>query len=274
MHSNDKSSRILRIILCAALLFLVRTVDADAASLYERSLEKLRVGIERVSHADFTFVVLGDSRDDDDTFRKTLAKAKTYNPLFILHGGDYSSKGTDKETDHFLAMVDAAVPEAPFFVVFGNHENRKVFAEKIGPLNFSLDSARLGLKLIAVDNARYALKPAEMDYLKGQLAAKRENTFVAMHIPPKTTRWDWHTFSDGATELQDILAEHGVKAAFYFHVHLYARDVIKGVPSIISAGAGAPLVRFGFPGEAVYHIVVVRVKNGTVTTEMVKVDGP
>ncbi|MHB8909860.1 MAG: metallophosphoesterase family protein [Syntrophales bacterium] len=270
MHTLDKLSRI---ILCTALLFLGGTVDAHAATLYERSLEKLRVGIERVSPADFTFVVLGDSRDDDNTFKKTLTLAKTYNPLFILHGGDYSGKGTDKETDHFLALVDGAVPDVPFFVVFGNHENRKIFAEKIGPLNFSIDSALLGLRVIAVDNARYALKTPEMDYLKGQLAAKRENTFVAMHVPPKTARWSWHTFSDGAAELQDALAAHGVKTAFYFHVHLYDRDEIQGLPSIISAGAGAPLVSFGFPGEPVYHIVVVRVKGGTVTTEMVRVNG-
>ena len=93
-----------------------------------------------------------------------------------------------------------------------------------------------------------------------------------MHVPPKTERWNWHTFSDGAAELENALAENGVKAAFYFHIHLYARDEIKGVPSIITAGAGAPLISFGFPGEPVYHIVVVRVKNGTVTTEMVKVE--
>ncbi len=270
MHTMDKLTRI---ILCAAVLFFVRTVDARAASLYERSLERLQARIERVSPADFTFVVLGDSRDDDSTFQKTLALARTYNPLFILHGGDYSSKGTDQETDHFLGLVDGVVPEVPFFVVFGNHENRKVFAEKVGPLNFSVDSASLKLRVIAVDNAGNALKPPELAYLKGQLAAKRENTFVAMHVPPKTARWSWHTFSEGATELQEALAEHGVRMAFYFHVHLYARDVIKGVPSIISAGAGAPLVSSGFPGEAVYHIVVVRVNNGMVTTEMVRVNG-
>ncbi len=93
-----------------------------------------------------------------------------------------------------------------------------------------------------------------------------------MHIPPKTQRWNWHTFSDGAEELENVLAENGVRMAFYFHVHLYDRDVIKGVPSIITAGAGAPLAVVGFPGEPVYHIVVVRVKNGTVTTEMVRVN--
>ncbi len=267
----NKTDKIFRIVLSVSVFFLVWTANAGAASLYERSLEKLRVGIEQVSPADFAFVVLGDSRGNDAVFKKALALAKTYNPLFILHGGDYSDKGSDKETDHFLALVNDSVPDVPLFVVFGNHEKRKVFAEKIGPLNFTLDSARLKLRVIAVDNARYALKISERDYLSGQLAGKRENTFVAMHIPPKTERWNWHAFSDGAEELINVLAENGVKAAFYFHVHLYDRDEIKGVPSIITAGAGAPLISFGFPGEPVYHIVLVRVRNGAVTTEMVQV---
>jgi 3',5'-cyclic-AMP phosphodiesterase len=269
MHRIGKLSRI---ILSAAALILLCPVYAHAATLYERSLERLQAGIEQVSPEDFTFVVLGDSRDNDNIFKKALALAKTYNPLFILHGGDYSDKGSSKETDHFLALVNDSIPDVPLFVVIGNHEkNRKVFAEKIGPFNFSLDSARLKLRVIAVDNSSYVLKTPEVDYLKIQLATKRENTFVAMHVPPKTTRWNWHTFSDGAAELENALAENGVKAAFYFHIHLYDRDVIKGVPSIISAGAGAPLVTIGFPGEPVYHIVVVRVKDGTVTTEMVQV---
>ena len=268
MHRTDRFSRI---ILSAAVLFLVWAADGHGASLHELSLEKLQAGIERVSPADFTFVVLGDSRENDSVFQKTLALAKTYNPLFILHGGDYSNKGSDKETDHFLEMINGIVPEVPFFVVMGNHENRKVFAKRIGPFNFSLDSARLKLKVIAVDNATYVLKNSERDYLKRQLAARRESTFVTMHIPPKTERWSWHTFSDGAEELVDALAQNGVKLAFYFHVHLYDEDVIKGVPSIITGGAGAPLTGLGFPGEPVYHIVVVRVKDGTVTTEMVRV---
>lgn len=227
--------------------------------------------MDHVSPADFTFVVLGDSRGNDVIFNKALSLTKTYKPLFILHGGDYSDNGSEKETDHFLALVNGSVPDVPFFVVMGNHEKRKVFAEKIGPSNFSLDSARLKLRVIAVDNASDALKIPELNYLSSQLAVKRENTFVAMHVPPKTKRWNRHTFSDGAAELENALAENGIKVAFYFHVHLYDRDEIKGVPSIIYAGAGAPLVRFGFPGEPVHHIVVVHVKNGVATTEMVKV---
>ncbi len=260
-----------QITLSIIALFLVWTSNGHAANLYERSLEKLQAGMEHVSPSDFTFVVLGDSRGNDSIFKKALSLAKTYQPLFILHGGDYSDKGSDGETDHFLSLINSSIPDVPLFVVIGNHEIRKVFEEKIGPSNFSLDSARLKLRVIAVDNASYALKAPEFSYLLNQLATKRENTFVAMHVPPKTKRWSWHTFSDGATELENALAQNGVKVAFYFHVHLYDRDDIKGVPSIIAAGAGAPLITIGFPGEAVYHIIVVRVKNDTVTTEMVKV---
>ncbi len=268
MHKIDKLTRIL---LSVVALLLLWTTNAHAANLYERSLEKLQVGIENVSPDDFTFLVLGDSRGNDGIFKKALTLAKTYNPLFILHGGDYSDKGSNKETDHFLSLVNSGVPDVPLFVVVGNHENRKVFAEKIGPFNFSLDSARLKLRVIAVDNANDALKIPELHYLRNQLATKRESTFVTMHIPPKTKRWNWHTFSDGATELENVLAENRIKVAFYFHIHLYDQDEIKGVPSIITAGAGAPLVSFGFSGEPVCHIVLVRVKNGTVTTEMVKI---
>ena len=266
-----KTDKRYQMILSIVALFLIWTSSCHAATLYERSLEKLQSGIEHVSPSDFTLVALGDSRGNDSIFKKALSLAKSYQPLFILHGGDYSDTGSDKETDHFLSLVNNDIPDVPLFVVIGNHENRKVFEKKIGPANFSLDSDKLKLRVVAVDNANYVLKAPELKYLRNQLATKRENTFVVMHIPPKTKRWSWHTFSDGATELENVMAESAVKAAFYFHVHLYDRDVIKGVPSIIAAGAGAPLITIGFPGEPVYHIVVVRVKNGTVTTEMVKV---
>ena len=127
------------------------------------------------------------------------------------------------------------------------------------------------MKLVVADNSDYSLKPAQLSYIAAQLDAKRKYPFVAMHIPPKTKRWNWHTFSDGAAELITLVAEKNVAAVFYGHVHLYDRAEIKGVPHIISGGAGARLVSFGFPGDPSYHVVVVRVKGGTVTSTMVKV---
>ena len=267
MRSMTRRSRILA---CALALALFWPVGSGATTLYERSLAKLQAAIERVSPDDYCFVVLGDSQDNDEVFKKILALVRTYRPLFILHGGDYSNKGSDRETDNFLAMLEAIVPEAPVFVVVGNHENKAVFSERIGPFHFTLDSAKLNLQVIALDNESYILKDAELEYLRSGLAAKRANTFVALHIPPRTERWSMHTFSAGADELTDALAAHRVTAAFYFHIHLSARDVIKGVPSIIASPAGGNLSMFDFPGQPVYHFVVVRVKDGKATTEVVK----
>jgi hypothetical protein len=37
------------------------------------------------------------------------------------------------------------------------------------------------------------------------------------------------------------------------------------VKYIVTGGAGAPLNRFFLPGKPVYHIIVVKVKDGTVS---------
>ena len=254
-----------------AVIGILLAATCNAGTLFERSLAKMEERAQKASPQDFTFVVLGDSRDNDEIFRKSLGLAATFNPLFVLHDGDFSMNGTPKEVDHFLEVVNGSVPEIPLFVITGNHEQKKPFRDKVGPHEFVLDSSRLGFKVVVVDNSNYALKVSQLTYLKDHLAEQRKFTFVAMHIPPKTARWNWHTFSDGAAELINLLAEKRVTAAFYGHVHLYDRDDIKGVPHIITGGAGAPLVSVGFPGDASYHIVVVRVKDGTATCRMVKI---
>jgi Icc protein len=257
------------VILLLVAFFLVP--DCNAGTLYDRSLQKLERNAQRASPQDYTFVVLGDSRENDEIFRKSLELATTFNPLFVLHEGDFSSRGSLEEVDYFLKMVQKNLPDIPIFVIPGNHEQKLPFKEEIGPLNFVIDVPRLGLKVIAVDNSDYLLTAAQLGYLGNKLTAPRKFTFVTMHVPPATSRWHRHTFSQGAPELIALLAEKKVTAAFYGHIHLYDRDDIKGVPHIISGGAGAPLSWIGFPGDPSYHIVVVRVKDGKVTYEMVKI---
>jgi 3',5'-cyclic-AMP phosphodiesterase len=255
--------------LCLFSVFLASS--CIAGTLFERSQKMMTALEQKASANDFTFVVLGDSRDNDMVFKKSLELAASCKPLFILHDGDFSRSGSPQEVDHFLETIRGTVPDIPFFVVMGNHEQRQPFQEKIGPLNYVIDSASLGFKVIVVDNSDYVLKPAQLEYLQNQLDGKRKNTFAAMHIPPKTKRWTWHVFSEGAPELIRLLSGKKVTAAFYGHLHLYDRDELEGVPHIISGGCGAPLVSFGFPGDPVYHIVVVKVKDGVASYRMVKI---
>ena len=62
-----------------------------SSTLYERSLQKLERNLQTTSPDDFMFVVMGDSRDNDEIFKKILTAAEKLRPLFILHGGDTGS---------------------------------------------------------------------------------------------------------------------------------------------------------------------------------------
>jgi len=257
-------------LLCFVFVFPILSLCSagSAATLYERSLQKFQAKAEKASSKEFVFVVLGDSRDNDKIYKKSLALAAQFNPLFILHTGDISNTGSKKELDHFLSLSEDTIPDIPLFVVFGNHElhdGKKLFEQTIGPLNYIFESAKLNIKTIVLDNAEYSLKPDQLNYLSSQLLNRRVFTFVALHIPPKTRRWTWHSFSDGADDLMQILSAGKVSLSFFGHIHQCDEDEIKGVKCIVSGGAGAPLNRFFLPGKPVYHIIVVKVKDGTVS---------
>jgi len=256
-------------------LSIVSYAHSDASTLYERSLNKFQENVEQLSDRDFVFVVLGDSRDNDRILKKSLVMAATFNPLFILHTGDLSNRGSKKELEHFLEIVQTTIPDIPLFVVAGNHEivkgSKNIFKQIIGPLDYVLDSAKLNIRVIVLDNADYILKPQQLDYLRQQLNNKRSLNFVTIHIPPKTGRWTWHSFKEGSADFMQILSDKKVTLAFCGHIHQFDEDEIKGVKYIITGGAGAPLNRWFFPGDPVYHIIVVKVKNGTVSYDRVKV---
>jgi len=253
---------------------LLAGLPASAASLYQRSLQQFAARTAKADPNHFRFVVVGDSRGGDAVFRKILVKAASHQPLFVLHGGDVGDSGTRKELVHFLGLLAETAPELPVFVVKGNHErDAALFEELIGPRNFTLDCSRTGIRLVAADNSGDALKGPELAYLTRQLAEPRKFKFVALHIPPKTGRWDWHTFSDGAPELLRLLNAAKVDMAFFSHVHTYARDTLGAVPAIVTGGGGGTL--YGpdrFPGEPIHHFILVSVDNGKVTAEPVRVE--
>lgn len=154
----------------------------------------------------------------------------------------------------------------PLFVVRGNHEGDPgLFEKKVGPLHFTLESNRLGFKLAAVDNSGYELSPGEISFLKTNLEPSYRNLFVTMHIPPKTERWPKHTFENGKDELLRLMVERKVAMGLFAHIHLFDKEMINGIPCVISGGAGARLTVFGYKGDAEYHIVIVEVKNGKVS---------
>lgn len=253
-----------------------------SSTLYERSLQKLEGNLQTATPDDFMFVVMGDSRDNDEIFKKMLTAAAKLRPLFILHGGDTVFTGREKKFNHFLDIAESTLPDTPIFVVIGNHDltnnvksphGKQIFQEKIGPLNYVLDVKKLGMRIVALDNSLYELTQTQLQYLEEQLTSKRKYKFVIMHIPPESQKWQHnHCFTKGADRLKQIMAEKKVSVAFFSHLHLYAQDEVKGVKYIITGGAAAPLhINVPF-GEHSYHFIVVRVKDGKVSTEIIRIN--
>lgn len=269
------------IIFSVILLSLAWPSTSYSTTLYDRSLHELEKNLQTSSPDDFTFIVMGDSRDNEEIFKKILTSVDKLRPIFVLHGGDTVFTGREKKFDHFLDIVETYLPDTPIFVVIGNHEltnniknphGKTIFQEKIGPLNYVLDIKKLSMNIVALDNSLYELTPAQLKYLEEQLTTPRRYKFVIMHIPPETQKWqNSHLFSKGADRLVQIMAEKKVSVAFFSHLHLYAQDEIKGVRYIITGGAAAPLHAHIAFGEHFYHYIVVRVKNGKVATDVVQI---
>jgi 3',5'-cyclic-AMP phosphodiesterase len=263
------------------LVIILVSGSAHSATLYEQSRQKLETRLAGVQKEHYTFVVMGDSRDNDEIFKKCLLTAAGYHPLFILHVGDAVHTGSEEEFLHFLASLQQTVPEMPVFVAAGNHEltngdrrekGKVLFQQLIGPLDFVLDIPRIHAKFIVMDNSGNSLTSKQIDNLKTELQVGKSLKFVFMHIPPQTHKWiDSHTFTKGADAFLQTISSANVAGVFYGHYHLYDEETISGTPHIITGGAGAPLVRLYF-GDPSHHFVVVTISGqGKVSTEKVQV---
>jgi 3',5'-cyclic-AMP phosphodiesterase len=265
---------------CLSVILILGLIagNAQSATLYEQSLQKLESRLTGILIEPYTFVVMGDSRGNDEVFIKCLQTADRYHPLFIMHTGDAVSTGSEERFLHFLTLLQQTLPDMPVFVAAGNHEltngdksdkGKVLFQQRIGPLDYVLDLPGIHARLIVLDNSGYSLASNQIDYLKTGLSMENSLKFVFMHIPPKTLKWiDSHTFTKGADAFLQTLSDRNVAGVFYGHYYLYDEDMLSGTRHIITGGAGAPLSRLYF-GDPSYHFVVVTLSGGKVTTEKV-----
>ena len=256
---------------------------AQSATLYEQSRQKLESRLAGIQKEPYTFVVMGDNRDNEKVFIKCLLTAARYHPLFILHTGDVVSNGSKEQFLHFLSLLQQTLPDMPVFVAAGNHDmtnrdksdissdkGKALFQQLIGPLDYVLDLPGINARFILLNNSEHSLTSNQIDYMKAELSVENSLKFVLMHVPPQTLKWNDKTFTKGADAFLQALSGRNVAGVFYGHCHIYDEDTISGTRHIITGGAGAPLNHLPF-GDASYHFVVVTLSGGKVSTEKVLV---
>lgn len=228
----------------------------------------------------------------------------------ILIGRDYVTETGTKHIQSFLELVDQYLinpdpkitkNEIPLFVIPGNHDQDRQngslnnFTKYIGPVDFKLSNSRLKVSIIGVKNFFYVKKNGQiqmeygfsinqLDTLHELLKDTHKYTFLGMHAPPRAGKWAdpnyfperESTFTTGLSSFLEAV-KGKVSRVLVSHIHAYDQTIIQGIPYILSGGTGAPLVKYGFlsskskVAKEIFHIIVIKVKNGKITHRAIPV---
>lgn len=162
----------------------------------------------------------------DAVFTGTTKEFKT--------GGTYTDKLPVKSLLQLILDPNRGVPDIPFFIVPGNHDQTGLngpltkFRTFIGPTRFGFSLPRIKTTIIGLNNIQ-------------QLGLDK-NKQPIYGFPP--------------TEL-----------AFLKKKHAFDSLKFQGTHYVLSGGAGAPLVKQGFlkgTRTPIFHIVEFKVKNGVI----------
>ncbi|MDF1556746.1 MAG: metallophosphoesterase [ANME-2 cluster archaeon] len=216
----------------------------------------------------FTFVVLGDGRDNPDIFQQILTDGASFNPLFIIILGDMVNSGNREEYDELVILMEAS--SAPVLTMPGNHDiknsGREYYSQIFGTYYHSFDVG--STHFILLDNAKGAVDNAQMEWLRQDLEQNNASSIlVFMHIPPFDPRPDQNyamTDTNNSQDLVSLFEQFQVDMVFSGHIHSYLQETRNGVHYVITGGGGAPLVQ-DLPG---HHYVLMNVSNENITKQI------
>ncbi|GEM_PF-2309906 len=305
------------------LILSIKTGTKGAeASLFRTSIKRLLRNVRTLKNPnEYTFVFMGDSWAGDGQTSNTIfglalsaVRSLKRKPLFILHSGDSVFTGTVKEfktggtyTDKLpvkslLQLIQdrkKGVPDIPFFVVPGNHDQNGIngpltnFRTYVGPTRFGFNLPQIKTTIIGLNNIRqlgsdknnqpiYGFPPTELSFLRRKLKVAQKNTLVLMHVPPRIGKWSnpnyfkdpESTFGNQNGQLTRFLSTIRGKVSHTLvgHVHAFDKLTYQGTRYVLSGGAGAPLVKQGFlkgTRTPIFHIVEFTVRNGIIVKRRV-----
>jgi 3',5'-cyclic AMP phosphodiesterase CpdA len=245
-------------------------------------LEKIR--------GEFTFVVIGDNREEHDTYPALIEQAMKNKPDFIVNTGDQiKHPGNLNEWKKFWELSSPV--QVPYFLTAGNHDEHDGGSEQIFK-----EQAGMGIDkpyyTFPVDNALFIVLDSEIDGHQGKIDGEqyrwlenllanslKKHKFVFVHRPLYPEKGKGHHYGYCLDEypkerdrLQSLFVRYKVTAVFEGHEHLYLRKNINGIMHIITGGGGASLYADEKDG-GFYHFVLIKVNGDKVVGEAVDIEG-
>ncbi len=210
----------------------------------------------------FSFVVIGDTRDDENSpnidadFIQLMNQIAPLNPKFVINVGDVVISGTEQQYQAYYQYINDWMlnNSIAFFTVPGNHEFWTIdsydtfYPQYIGEKNFSFDLENI--RIIAINNVQHEDDP--YPHVKSLFISEEQLTFVEnklseqnspplkfgfTHVPLINNNYVQNqTYID----YYNLLVNYDAKANFCGHVHKYKRYyVCNGIFDIVTGGGGA-----------------------------------
>jgi 3',5'-cyclic-AMP phosphodiesterase len=270
---SDTLTRSFRLTICLSFFLLLGFVQ-QVYSVPLKITDNIRAVWSDKSGLDgeFTFVVIGDTRDNDKVFLSLLDRLKSFDPLFVVNVGDLVNRGTTKQYDHYAQTL--ADFDVPLLNVPGNHDimsGKSVYQQYIGNLNWFFDYG--SYRFVALDNASGAFTDDAVEFARKYITNDK-TCFVFFHCPPPYDRWKVHSMggtmkTPRTAEIMSIIESAKPSVVFVGHIHLYDEMTIGSVPFVVCGGGGAELNKGYHIGTPEHGFTVVHVSGAGVTHEWV-----
>ncbi len=275
-------------------LFVLLLVLLAAKSIFaaqDQQIQQKLAALEQLQ-GKFSFVVIGDNRSGDDTYKKLVSMIMERKPDFVVNTGDMiKTPGNKQEWAKFWEMSKPIT--VPYFLAVGNHDahpkaprSEKTYKEQVDlPGNELYYSFTAGNSLFIVldsflDDQEKRITGEQLKWLEGILAnSNQKHKFVFLHHPLYTDLGKGHHAHDSLDKypesrdgLEALFVKYKVDAVFAGHEHYYERRNVDGIIHIITGGGGAPIYDKEEYG-GFNHFVVVTVDGDTIRGEVVDIHG-
>lgn len=275
----------------SAMLLLILVFAGTALAAQDQQIQQKLAALEKIQ-GKFSFIVVGDNRSGDDTYKKIVSMIVGRKPDFVVNTGDMiTTPGSKQDWAKFWEMSKPIT--VPYFLTVGNHDaNPKVpLSEKTYKHEVDLPGNELYYSFLAgnslfivldsyLDDQEKKITGEQLKWLEGVLAASRQkHKFVFLHHPLYTDLGKGHHAHDSVDKypesrdrLETLFAKSGVDAVFAGHEHYYERRTVEGIIHIITGGGGAPIYDKEEYG-GFNHFIQVTVDGDKVSAEVVDING-
>jgi 3',5'-cyclic AMP phosphodiesterase CpdA len=275
----------------SAIILSILMLGENALAVQDQQIAQKLALLEKIQ-GKFTFMVIGDNRSGDDTYRKIVSLAMERKPDFIVNTGDMIPKpGNKKDWANFWALSKPIT--VPYFLTVGNHDaNPKMtLSENTFKAQVDLPGNELYYAFVAenslfivldsyLDDQEKRITGEQFKWLETVLAkSTQRHKFVFLHHPLYTDLGKGHhahdsldRYPESRDRLESLFAKHKVDAVFAGHEHYYQRRMVDGIVHVITGGGGAPIFEREEDG-GFFHFVRVTVDGDKVNGEVIDVNG-